>query len=78
MSSLIRVPFRPADEAKLGSYRGYDPQLEGWLSSDPLGLKEGPNLYAHVYNRPVNFFEPPGPNGIFEGEWKPWHTFVLA
>lgn len=33
--------------------RYYDPSLGKWLTQDPLGLKEGPNLYAYVHNSPL-------------------------
>lgn len=33
--------------------RFYDPKLGKWLTHDPMGLKEGPNLYAYVLNNPL-------------------------
>ncbi len=37
--------------------RYYDPSLGKWLTQDPLGLKEGPNLYAYVQNGPMTRFD---------------------
>lgn len=37
--------------------RYYDPTIGKWLTQDPLGLKEGPNLYAYVLNCPMTNFD---------------------
>jgi RHS repeat-associated protein len=34
--------------------RFYDPSLGRWLSPDPSGFSDGPNLYAYVQNSPLN------------------------
>jgi RHS repeat-associated protein len=34
-------------------YRAYNPAFGRWLSRDPIGESEGPNLYAYVSNSPV-------------------------
>lgn len=34
--------------------RFYDPSLGRWLSPDPAGFVDGPNLYAYVLNSPLN------------------------
>ncbi len=34
--------------------RFYDPSLQRWLTPDPLGSLDGPNLYAYVWNNPTN------------------------
>ena len=47
----------------LTHYRAYDPELGRWLSRDPLPkaeLREGPNLYAYVGNRPIKRVDPEG------------------
>src|SRR6185436_6416123 len=47
----------------LTHYRAYDPELGRWLSRDPLPkaeLREGPNLYTYVGNRPINRIDPEG------------------
>jgi len=38
----------------LAQYRAYDSKLGRWLSRDPLGFVDGPNLYAYVGNDPSN------------------------
>lgn len=35
-------------------HRFYDPALGRWLTPDPAGYTEGPNLYAYVLNSPLN------------------------
>src|SRR6185436_4343348 len=35
-------------------YRAYDPNLQRWLSRDPIGELGGLNLYGYVGNSPVN------------------------
>ena len=37
--------------------RYYDPTIGKWLTQDPLGVKEGPNLYAYVLNCPMTNFD---------------------
>jgi RHS repeat-associated protein len=41
-------------------FRGYDPSLGRWLSPDPIGYADGPNLYAYVRGNPVNYVDPTG------------------
>ncbi|MCB1032595.1 MAG: hypothetical protein KDD47_02025, partial [Acidobacteria bacterium] len=41
--------------------RDYDPQVGRWTSKDPLGFAAGDtNLYAYVFNDPVNGVDPSG------------------
>ena len=40
--------------------REYDPFLGLWLTPDPLGFADGPNLYAYVHNRPLIYTDPYG------------------
>lgn len=40
--------------------RFYAPWLCRWLSADPWGAVDGPNLYAYCGNDPVNHFDPEG------------------
>jgi hypothetical protein len=40
--------------------RFYDPNLGRFLTPDPAGLVDGPNLYAYSGNDPVNFIDPTG------------------
>lgn len=44
---------RPTGET-LTWYRGYDATLGRWLSEDPIGLGDGPNIYAYVRNGPLD------------------------
>jgi RHS repeat-associated protein len=44
----------------LAVYRAYDPDLGRWLNRDPLKnveLRQGPNMFAYVKNRPVNLID---------------------
>jgi RHS repeat-associated protein len=41
----------------LAPFRAYDARLGRWLSRDPLGFADGPNVYAYVLNNPVNFWD---------------------
>lgn len=34
--------------------RFYDPSLGRWLTPDPSGFTDGPNLYAYTFNSPLN------------------------
>jgi RHS repeat-associated protein len=45
-------------------WRVYDPNVGRFTSEDPLGFRDGPNLYGYVGNNPVNYTDP-------EGLWKP-------
>ncbi len=40
--------------------REYDPAQGRWLTPDPLGFADGPNLYAYVQNNPLTFVDPYG------------------
>ena len=44
----------------LNSIAGYDPSIGRWLSRDPIGEEDGPNLYGYVLNDPINWFDPFG------------------
>ena len=37
--------------------RYYDRELGRWLTPDPSGFSDGPNLYAYVLNNPCRFFD---------------------
>ena len=49
------------------SFRHYSPQLNRWLSKDPIGISGGLNLYAFCGNNPVNFVDP---HGLLSGKNK--------
>jgi len=40
--------------------RYYDPEIERFVSEDPLGFKAGINFYAYVNNNPINNNDPTG------------------
>lgn len=50
--------------------RFYDPSIGRWLTPDPAGYAEGPNLYVYVLNSPINRLDLFGlfgePNGAFD------------
>jgi RHS repeat-associated protein len=41
-------------------YRWYSPTTTKWISRDPLGMADGPNIYLYVHGNPVNNFDPMG------------------
>ncbi|MCF6283610.1 MAG: RHS repeat-associated core domain-containing protein [Candidatus Hydrogenedentes bacterium] len=49
-----------AAETYLSSFRPYSPVHGRWLSRDPLGMVDGPNLYGYVGANPVNYFDARG------------------
>jgi RHS repeat-associated protein len=44
--------------------RYYNPRQGRWLTPDPAGMIDGPNLYAYVGNNPINFVDPYGLQSI--------------
>ena len=40
--------------------RDYLPHLGRWLTPDPAGFADGPNLYAYVHNAPLTHYDPYG------------------
>ena len=62
--SLVGNPWRYANrryDVETGfvafGLRYYDPDLGRWISPDPAGFDDGPNLYAYVQNSPLNFYD---------------------
>jgi len=54
--------MRWMDDAQmyLTLHRFYSPDMHRWTIRDPLGLADGPNLYAYVKDNPVNYKDPVG------------------
>jgi RHS repeat-associated protein len=44
----------------LALYRAYNPAIGRWLSRDPIGEKNGTNLFEYVSNNPINHWDPLG------------------
>ncbi len=40
--------------------RYYDPEIGRWVTPDPAGYADGPNLYAYVHNKPLIYIDPDG------------------
>jgi RHS repeat-associated protein len=50
--------------------RYYDPQAGRWLTPDPAGMADGPNVYLYVNNNPVNLVDPWGLMGERINYWR--------
>lgn len=62
-------PWRYSSKRKDGTlihfpYRDYDPELGRWITPDPIGYEDGPNLYAYVHNNPLTHIDH---HGLFAG-----------
>ncbi|MCH9628216.1 MAG: hypothetical protein S4CHLAM2_18720 [Chlamydiales bacterium] len=60
IGNLWRYAEKPIDEETGLIYFGlryYDPEIGRWISQDPQGYIEGPNLYAYCNNDPLNTFD---------------------
>jgi RHS repeat-associated protein len=44
----------------LAQYRAYESDLGRWISQDPIGLDDGPNLHAYVAGNPILWADPHG------------------
>jgi RHS repeat-associated protein len=49
--------WQETGRAWVALYRAYDPDLGRWLSEDPVGLGDGPNLLAYAGNDPVGSYD---------------------
>jgi len=52
--------FEPQTGLSYFGARYYDPRVGRFVSPDPAGFIDGPNLYAFVSNNPVNLVDPLG------------------
>ncbi len=62
-----RYMGRERDEESGNTYHGaryHSPSLGRWLSPDPAGVVDGPNLYGFVRGNPIRLTDPGGTNGI--------------
>ncbi len=66
-SSAIGNPWRysekPIDEETgliYFGFRYYDSSISRWISKDPAGFTDGPNLYAYCHNNPLRCCDPFG------------------
>jgi len=61
-TNISQFTGRENDGTGLYFYRGryYSPQLQRFVSEDPIGLLGGVNLYAYVGNNPVSLTDPFG------------------
>lgn len=55
----VRYSGKEMDVSGLYYYgaRYYAPWLQRWISADPAGDVDGPNLYGFVGNNPINYFD---------------------
>jgi RHS repeat-associated protein len=70
-SKRYRYTGKERDEETGFTYHGaryYAAWLGRWTSTDPLGLKDGMNMYVHVRGNPVNLVDPNGLEG--KGFWE--------
>ena len=61
-ANAVQFTGRENDGTGLYYYRAryYQPQLNRFVSEDPLGLAAGPNVFAYVDNHPTGFVDPYG------------------
>jgi RHS repeat-associated protein len=61
-SNPFQYTGREKDSTGLYYYRAryYDPKIQRFISSDPIGLDGGLNTYAYVENNPIAFIDPYG------------------
>jgi RHS repeat-associated protein len=46
--------YEPQTGMYFAPYRFYSPEESRWLSRDPLGMVDGPNVYAYVRDNPID------------------------
>ena len=53
--------------------RWYNPTIGRWITPDPLGIIDGPNIYIYLNNNPLNDIDPWGLcEGAKEPDKEPW------
>jgi RHS repeat-associated protein len=65
--NMNQYTSRENDATGLLYYRAryYDPVLKRFISSDPIGLAGGMNMYAYVEGDPISYVDPEGLRGSF-------------
>ena len=69
--------------------RYYEPKVGRFIGEDPLGLADGPNIYAYVGNSPVNLTDPSGMSAAVGNFYRildylkyppnpPWQCFIYC
>jgi RHS repeat-associated protein len=46
-------------------FRYYDPSTGRYITSDRIGLSDGPNTYAYAYQNPMAVYDPDGLSGVY-------------
>ena len=69
-------------QATIYQARPYDPNLQRWITRDPIGEQGGINLYGFVGNNPISFVDPLGEAlypANFVGPLQPgdWHQTIF-
>jgi RHS repeat-associated protein len=53
-------PWDAAAQMYYFPYRWYSPSAARWLTRDPLGMVDGPNVYGYVRGMPINLIDEEG------------------
>ena len=52
--------FHPKSNLVYFGARWYNPAIGRWITPDPLGIIDGPNIYIYLNNNPLNDIDPWG------------------
>lgn len=58
--------------------RYYAPDLGRWITADPSGFGDGPNLYAYLHNNPFKYYDPFGLFSIMESLYSGFGSICSA
>jgi len=79
VSAFTGKPWDSAAQMYYFPYRWYSPSAARWLTRDPLGMVDGPNVYGYVRGNPVTGLDPLGLIAVnwgsflrFAGRWLGW------